>query len=420
MKMFVAAAFGAACMIASVPAAFAQTATGEIVFMDWLGGGEGELLRELQAGFVALNPEVSFTNLPVSFTGDPRGGIRSVLAGGEPVDIMPNTWPAFRAELAEAGLILPLDDLWEGELGDRIAPMWRELGSYNGASYGVPWRYGDRSGLWHRVDTLEDNGLKAPQTYDEFVSSFAVLEAAGITPWAIPAKAWAHGEVFETLFIRMHGVEVAQQLVDHEIPWTDERVKATFVKVRELLEAGCCGDVNVMLGSEWDNAADDVLLNGKAAYLLIGMWVNSRAMEDYGLTAVEDYALTQFPAMGMGHDDTAVIDSREMNVVTTGKNPEAAKAFIEYIASEEGSNMIAKAGLIPPSNQADMSLLDPISAYVADIVANSKIIFVLGDQLPGDVVDEFRVQLQNVLRDPSDATIDAATAAIEARAKDVY
>ena len=52
-----------------------------------------------------------------------------------------------------------------------------------------------------------------------------------------------------------------------------------------------------------------------------------------------------------------------------------------------------------------------------DAVASAKVQFVLGDLLPGDLVDEYRVQLQKFLQDPSDANIDAVTAAIEAKAK---
>jgi hypothetical protein len=52
-----------------------------------------------------------------------------------------------------------------------------------------------------------------------------------------------------------------------------------------------------------------------------------------------------------------------------------------------------------------------------DAVAKGDVQFVLGDLLPGDLVDEYRVQLQKFLQDPSDANIDAVTAAIEAKAK---
>ena len=53
-------------------------------------------------------------------------------------------------------------------------------------------------------------------------------------------------------------------------------------------------------------------------------------------------------------------------------------------------------------------------------VGGSKVQFVLGDLLPGDLVDEYRVQLQKFLQDPSDANIDAVTAAIEAKAAETY
>jgi hypothetical protein len=45
---------------------------------------------------------------------------------------------------------------------------------------------------------------------------------------------------------------------------------------------------------------------------------------------------------------------------------------------------------------------------------------VLGDLLPGDLVDEYRVQLQRFLQDPSEEMIDTVLAAIEAKAATAY
>jgi multiple sugar transport system substrate-binding protein len=45
---------------------------------------------------------------------------------------------------------------------------------------------------------------------------------------------------------------------------------------------------------------------------------------------------------------------------------------------------------------------------------------VLGDLLPGDLVDEYRVQLQKFLQDPSAANIDTVLAAIETKAQGSY
>ena len=77
-------------------------------------------------------------------------------------------------------------------------------------------------------------------------------------------------------------------------------------------------------------------------------------------------------------------------------------------------------GYASPSKNADTSLLGPVQQVATAAVAASKVQFVLGDLLPGDLVDEYRVQLQKFLQDPSDATIDAVTAAIEAKAQEFY
>ena len=77
-------------------------------------------------------------------------------------------------------------------------------------------------------------------------------------------------------------------------------------------------------------------------------------------------------------------------------------------------------GFASPSSEADTSLLGPVQQIATGAVGSSKVQFVLGDLLPGDLVDEYRVQLQKFLQDPSDATIDAVTAAIEAKAAEAY
>jgi hypothetical protein len=88
--------------------------------------------------------------------------------------------------------------------------------------------------------------------------------------------------------------------------------------------------------------------------------------------------------------------------------------------SKEASDIIEKYGYAAPSSTADTSLLGPVQQVATAAVANSKVQFVLGDLLPGDLVDEYRVQLQKFLQDPSDANIDTVTAAIEAKAADAY
>lgn len=304
----------------------------------------------------------------------------------------------------------------------RLGQSWRDLGSDEGKTYGVTYTYGDRSGLWFRPDTLAKAGLTGvPPTWDEFLASFKPLQDAGFaSPVAVPGKYWAHAEYFETLLARTAGVEFMAKLATHEVPWTDPAVKAALSKYAEMINAGCCGNAASMLANDWDGEAALVLKSPSKAYLLMGMWVNGFAKGDYKLTEGVDYSYAQFPSLGLGFDDTSIVDSKELNATTGGANPEAADAFLDFITTKAAADILGTYGYASPSTEADPSLLGPVQQTATAAVAKSKVQFVLGDLLPGDLVDEYRVQLQKFLQDPSDANIDAVLAAIEAKAATAY
>jgi multiple sugar transport system substrate-binding protein len=414
-------AAGLTLLLSAAPVA-AQDVTGELVILQWQGGTDAEMWAKLEADFAAKNPGVTVRELVVTGQGDMRGPMRTALLGGEKVDVIINTWPAFRAELVDAGLLRPIDDLWASAGLDSVLDQsWKDLGSTDGVTYGVNYTYGDRSAIWYKKAHFEKAGLEPPKTWDEFLASIEKLKGSGFAaPIAMPAKYWAHGEWFETLLLRTGGVEAASRLAAHEIPWTDDIVKTTLKKYAELLKAGCCGTPEQMFSGDWDYSADQIFTADASNYLLIGMWMNSRARNDYKLEEGVDYSIFQFPSLGLGHDDTSSVDAKEVLATSNGNNPGAADAFLIYMVSKDAADILASYGYASPSKNADTSLLGPVQQVATAAVAQSKVQFVLGDLLPGDLVDEYRVQLQKFLQDPSDATIDAVTAAIEAKAQEFY
>ncbi len=108
-------------------------------------------------------------------------------------------------------------------------------------------------------------------------------------------------------------------------------------------------------------------------------------------------------------------------VTTNGANPAAADAFLTYMV-EQGRGRHSRLLRLRLAEQECRYLVARPGPAGGDVPPwlRSKVQFVLGDLLPGDLVDEYRVQLQKFLQDPSDATIDAVTAAIEAKAQEVY
>ncbi|QQA44334.1 ABC transporter substrate-binding protein [Pelagovum pacificum] len=403
-------------------AAFAQDLSGDLVILNWQGGVDGEMWDELEAAFMEQHPDVTISELEIIAQGDARGGIRSALLGGEVVDLIINTWPAFREELAVSGIIRPMDEEWEANgWDDMLGQSWKDLGMIDGEVYGLTYTYGDRSAIWYDTEHLEKAGIEPPETWEEFLASFDALSEAGYAvPVGIPGKYWAHAEWFESLLLRTGGVEAAAQLAAHEIPWTDPVVREAMMKFKEMIDAGCCGDASQMLANDWDGVADQVFQADAMNYLLIGMWMNARAKNEYGLTEGEDYSIFQFPALGMGHDNTSTVDAKELNITTNGENPEAAQAFLDFMLTEEATTILAEYGYASPSTAADTSLLGPVQQQATAAVSESEVQFVLGDLLPGDLVDEYRVQLQRFLQDPSEENIDQVLAAIEAKAASAY
>ena len=410
-----------AVLLAASPV-LAQEPSGELVILQWQGGTDAELWQKLEADFTAKHPGVTIRELNITAQGDARGGIRTAVLGGEKVDLIINTWPAFRQELADAGVLRPIDQQWTDMGWDKaLDQSWKDLGTTDGVTYGIQYTYGDRSGIWYKTSQLDKAGITPPKTWDEFIAAIEKLKAAGYaTPIPMPGKYWAHGEWFETLLLRTGGVEAAAKLAAHEIPWTDEVVKTTLKKYAELLKAGCCGTPEEMFAGDWDYAADQIFKADAGNFLLIGMWMNARALNDYALKEGVDYSLFQFPSLGLGHDDTSSVDAKELLATANGANPAAADAFMDYIVSADATKILAHYGYASPSKNADPALLGPVQQAATAAVAASKVQFVLGDLLPGDLVDEYRVQLQKFLQDPSDANIDAVTAAIEAKAADSY
>jgi ABC-type glycerol-3-phosphate transport system substrate-binding protein len=411
-----------AVVVGAMPSVQAADVSGTLVLLNWASGSEEDMIKALQDGFVKANPGVKFQDISLTVQGDARGAIRAALQSGEKADIFINTWPAFRKELADAGMLRDLSGLWDSaKLGDNLTASWKGLGSLDGKLYGVTYTFGDRSAMFYKTETMKKAGIDAqPKTWADFVADFAKLTKVGVTPLAIGAKVWSHAEWFESIYEHLNGVEMAAKLAAHQVPWTDPSVKNTLKKWAELIKAGCCGDANTMLAMDWDNASDAVLKAGTHGYQMIGMWNNDRAQATDGLKQGVDYSIAQFPAMGAGHDDVSSVDTKEFSGLTSGSNQAAADAFLTWITSKDAANIVAQHGLASPSNKVDATLYGPVQKAAVDAVASAKVQFVLGDLLPGDLVDEYRVQLQKFLKDPSDANIDAVAAAIEAKAATAY
>ncbi|MBZ0275768.1 MAG: sugar ABC transporter substrate-binding protein [Anaerolineae bacterium] len=133
-------------------------------------------------------------------TGTPatRGDrVRTLLTAGADIGIF-ELEPAFASQWAEAGLLLPLTDVYDAN-GGADNYVQGSVFQLNGEVYGLPYAT-SVYGLWYRTDLFEEAGLTPPTNYDELLTVAAALTKpdAGVYGLAIPGATNASVSYFST------------------------------------------------------------------------------------------------------------------------------------------------------------------------------------------------------------------------------
>ncbi len=156
-----------------------------------------QVLSEIIDEYHEKNPDV-FIDV-VTGTPATRGErIATLLAAGADAGIF-EIEAAFARDWAEAGFLLPLDDVFQAIGGeDEYVP-----GSYfqlNGTVYALPYAT-SVYGLWYRTDLFEEAGIDPPTNYEEVLAAAEKLTdpSKGIYGIALPGSTNASVNFFSTM-----------------------------------------------------------------------------------------------------------------------------------------------------------------------------------------------------------------------------
>lgn len=101
--------------------------------------------------------------------------------GRTPTDVMYNGGD-WLPEFAKAGWVVPLEDYWpklRSYYVPRIVPYAVQDMTFNGKVYGLPY-YADITTFMYNTRILKDQGMKAPQTWEELADQARFLKGKGI------------------------------------------------------------------------------------------------------------------------------------------------------------------------------------------------------------------------------------------------
>lgn len=298
--------------------------------------------------------------------------LKTAMAGNELPDVFFNWGAGTMKPYVDAGLVLPLDEYMTDDIRGRILGGTLDNFVFDGQTYGYPYSVAVAS-LYVNTELFEQNNVKIPETYDEFLAAVEAFKAAGITPISLGEKdLWPGLMIYGIHAIRMAGaVEFNKALNGTASYDTPELVEAAKL-VQELAAKGGFGD-SAMGTSEDDAVA--AFKQGRAAMMFMGSWLNGDCEADDAAVKGKINVI-KFPviATGKGSADEFHGGSGETFLVSSStEHPAEAAAVAQYICEKMSKDQYLAGSGMPAweADMGDVSNVNRLSQEIAGLTGDA-------------------------------------------------
>ena len=320
-----------------------------VINFDDLNPGPKQGFDDAVAQFKAENPDI---NVIVNNNDREahKTAIRNFLTADAP-DVT-SWYPGNRmAPFVDAGLFIPVDDVWaDNGFNEDLAAIKATM-SRDGKIWGVPYSY-YQWGVYYRKDIFDLLKLEEPQTWDELLAACGTMKENGVTPFTIGTKfLWTAAGVFDYLNLRTNGYEVHNDLTAGKIKYTDPRIVKTFENWKVLIDE--CGWVDNHASMSWQDAIAP-FANGDAAMYVMGNF-SVDGYKNAGLTD-DQIDFMPFPTIDPNVPLAEEAPADAFFIPTNAKNKEDAKKFLAFVARPDVQTKWNKTiGQLPINAKADIS-----------------------------------------------------------------
>src|SRR5215204_4855970 len=290
--------------------------------------------------------------------------MQTTLQSEDPPDIVSyDTGPGFGGVLAEAGLLLPLEDAYRQTSWD-IYEWAKQRATYNGTLYGVPDQV-EEIIVYYNKDLVPE----VPNTVDELRQIADELRGRGIIPFAFGnQEQWPAGHMFSIGVSNVLGREGLDDILYADGRWdTPEVEEAIYLFFRDFVESGYYPEGLSALSYDGANA---LFYSGEAAMNPTGTWLAPEMVQ-----TVQDFEVGFFPfpsIEGSGISPPAGVGAG-LFVAKEANNPQGAIEFIDYLLQDSTARlMIEKLNVIPaqPVNSKGLEVPELFKEVLEDLSAS--------------------------------------------------
>ncbi|MHA6760729.1 ABC transporter substrate-binding protein [Streptacidiphilus sp. PAMC 29251] len=368
-----------ACSSGANSATGANGSAGQIeVFSWWTAGGELDALDALVSVFNQGNPNIKFINRAVA--GGGGDAAKALLATRLKAKNPPDTFQAQAGEMVgdyiTAGQIEDLSFLYQQEGWEKqFSPKVLKLIQRDGKYYSVPVDTHHINVLWSNPKVCAEHGVSAkPTSLDEFIGNLRKLKKAGVIPLAVsldPGQEWQVKHIMETVLVSTLKADAWAALWKKGADWSTPLVTKALNTFAEIMTYA----PGTAPAASWDQVCT-LVGNGKAAYQIMGDWVEANFTVTQSLYPGRDYSWCAVP----GTAGTFLFASDCFTLPVGAKDRKATIAWLTTCGSKAGQDAFtAVKGAIPPRATVDTderTLFDPylqwsLDEWDKDILAGS-------------------------------------------------
>ncbi|WP_018931713.1 extracellular solute-binding protein [Gracilibacillus lacisalsi] len=276
------------------------------------------------------------------------------------------TWAAgFLDPYVSGNMFAPLDDILEGPLKDKFVAGTAEAYAIDDVTYGLPLEL-NITPLYYNQRIFDENGVEAPETFEELKEVIQTLADNGVTPVALGNKdRWTGSMWYMYLADRIGGPEVLNNAIDRTGSFEDPALIKAAEEIQELVDMGAFINGFNGLGND---EAKGYFINEQAAMYLMATWdlPEWTTNEDNPQEFRDSVEYTKFPTVEGGEGDiNSYVGGPGVGLFVAENSDvkEEAKEFVTFFVEKWGERSVTDAGVIP-ATVVDTEGLDLPQMYI--------------------------------------------------------